>query len=560
MQPSAKVTQNQWAEGSGHGGQSRGTIFGDRHVMTTISPFCHPRSTMLGGYPLRYFFLMAVLICFVSLRISPLMVINDSYTRDAMITQPTNNGRTQDNNPAIAIPLQTQLLFNTSNIPKFMMEYFEWHAGQLQKVEKGELFWIPPSAAHNNSTSETPKQLRYLIMRCIDGDRCGGTSDRLKAFPLFLLLAKQSNRILLIRWGQHRPFPISEFLKPGPLWNWTVPRPVLRLLEESEEQDNGPGNVTTSNIAKLERSHHMHQAINGSDHRRVYYDGTKFHQLRQSIMDPDIWVVEGNDYSGGARWFHDIVKQEISQHPQISGWKLEDSDYANFYHDLFHASFQPSNAVEALLRSYIDINTHNGLAPTVESLPVRLKLNNYMVAHYRAKYPGEPYRETWNTSTLEQTARHAVECAMHRSPSLGTVYFASDTALATQMVYSEFTLHGQQRNEQRDTSHYVWSYLNLEEQGKGKDGEASQRGDDNATIPFAIDPPHLNFAKLEEPSGFYGIFVDLFLMSYSTCVVYGAGGFGRFGSLVSFNPKCGMPFTKQKGVLQECQPYRNVEI
>jgi hypothetical protein len=57
-----------------------------------------------------------------------------------------------------------------------------------------------------------------------------------------------------------------------------------------------------------------------------------------------------------------------------------------------------------------------------------------------------------------------------------------------------------------------------------------------------VDPPHLkNFAKLDDPSGFYGIFVDLFLMSYSYCFIYGAGGFRRFGALVSFHPHCGRP-------------------
>jgi len=65
----------------------------------------------------------------------------------------------------------------------------------------------------------------------------------------------------------------------------------------------------------------------------------------------------------------------------------------------------------------------------------------------------------------------------------------------------------------------------------------------------------LNFAERDDVSAFYVIFVDLFLMSYASCVVYGAGGFGRMGSLVSYRPFCGMPYTVNHGVLQQCSPY-----
>jgi hypothetical protein len=76
--------------------------------------------------------------------------------------------------------------------------------------------------------------------------------------------------------------------------------------------------------------------------------------------------------------------------------------------------------------------------------------------------------------------------------------------------------------------------------------------------PPAEDAPHLNFAKKDDPSGFYSIFVDIFLMSQAYCVTYGlgAGLFGVFGRLISRHPECNIPHTHLGGELATCYPYR----
>jgi hypothetical protein len=103
----------------------------------------------------------------------------------------------------------------------------------------------------------------------------------------------------------------------------------------------------------------------------------------------------------------------------------------------------------------------------------------------------------------------------------------------------------------------VWTYLDL--LSYDKDSDKSDRDGSSLetkhTITLAEDPPHLNFAQPDDVSVFYTIFVDLFLMSYSSCVVYGAGGFGRMGSLVSYRPLCGIPYSVNHGKLQQCSPY-----
>jgi hypothetical protein len=208
------------------------------------------------------------------------------------------------------------------------------------------------------------------------------------------------------------------------------------------------------------------------------------------------------------------------------------------------------------------------------------------------QYPGEPYRETWNRTIL--------------APHLSTVYFASDTALALEAVRSMYPSSRDGNNygataaagsamppSSSSTPLRVWTHLDVEQRGQSSSQNADaddaslrpggfhrDKSDDTAatskanqsitfhtndddqhrqpeppqqpTSPLAVDPPHLNFDELSDPSGFYGIFVDLFLMSRAHCVTFGAGGFGRFGSLVSHHPTLGFPYTKNGGVLQNC--------
>lgn len=314
----------------------------------------------------------------------------------------------------------------------------------------------------------------------------------------------------------------------------------------------------------------------------------------------------------------------------FSASKLQprDANYRNFYHNLFHATFRPSSGVERHLNAYfydpvaaaVDENSNNNNNANVETeagekqysssltpssskswLPNPLRHNRYVVAHYRAKYPGEPYRETQNRTVLRETTIYAVECAKTRigvvdagvrrkettsspttsarsssssSREVSAVYVASDTALVVEAARDAYpNLHntgsknaGTNSNANDDASVKVWTYLDLQTydddaDSNSKGSTGNDNGNDGETIktknsiPLAEDPPHLNFAQPDDVSTFYSIFVDFFLMSYSNCVVHGAGGFGRMGSLVSYRPWCGIAFTAQQGVLQHCDPY-----
>ncbi len=298
---------------------------------------------------------------------------------------------------------------------------------------------------------QTPLQWsrqRLLVIRCLDEDRCGGTADRLKSLPLYLAVAAKTHRVLFLRWT--RPFPLESFMVPGDQLNWTVPDMVVPLMD---------GNVSKASFGA--------QALL---------------QTVRAARNPGIWLVEGAAQMAGGNLFVKVASE------------MDDAvkPASTFFHEMFLALFRPAPALLPLVEHQMQV--------------LNLRPNQFVTAHIRAKYPGEPYRETWNLTLLERTVTNAIDCASSLAQSL-PVYVASDTLVTLQAA------------QHYPSKTRVVSHL-----------------DANA-LPHQ-DPPHLNFAKEDDPSAFFSIFVDLFIMSQSRCVAFGAGGFGRFGSLVSFNTSC----------------------
>jgi hypothetical protein len=311
-------------------------------------------------------------------------------------------------------------LFNLENIPVFMKDYFEWHGQQLQRMKEDAEKW-KTIGSESGENDDYLSNYRFLVLRCAAGidngkktvveDRCGGLSDRLKPFPLFLWYAATTNRILFIRWGKNRPAPIETFMAPGDFWNWTFPDVLMRKIEKLEES----------------------VGINNENFTRLYFDGTDIQhkQMLDKLGDQTVWMIEGNDYTGGRTRYGHFVKTAIdkafastseqrlsSSHTvSVSKLRLGDELYENFYHDLFHATFRPSSGVEKLLSAYFYVPKDESSSRSRSWLPVPLQRNQYAIAHYRAKYPREPYRETQNRTILRETAIYAVECAKSRVSS-----------------------------------------------------------------------------------------------------------------------------------------------
>lgn len=164
-----------------------------------------------------------------------------------------------------------------------------------------------------------------------------------------------------------------------------------------------------------------------------------------------------------------------------------DSTYNEVFHDLFRLVFDPSPTIARILRREI---AEAGLVP-----------GHYAVAHYRAFYA----RASRRPQFIIKSTLNAINCASQLRPG-GPIFFASDSllALATARDYAK---------------NNSFSIVTIENQ----------------------EPLHLDKAEnLTErnPSDFYSIFVDLYLMAMGRCLSFGQGGFGRFGLLLGYNSTC----------------------
>jgi hypothetical protein len=243
-------------------------------------------------------------------------------------------------------------------LPQWMKDYLTWH--QWKRRHWGDLkHW---------------KSERWLVMQCLmdqDAKKCGGTSDRLKSFPVLLKIAYQSKRILLIRWT--RPAPLEEFLLPplGGL-DWRVPNNT-HLMEAIHNISNGK-RVSPIKLIKP-------YSVRGVSMLRTRYQTSSAHKVYNDL------VVES-----GEPTFNTVF-------PHV--WRY---------------FFTPSPPVAAAIRSKLDAH---GLVP-----------NGYVAAHLRALYAVEGTEDQPPERYIQMFAENALACATELRPGV-PIFFASDSAEAT---------------------------------------------------------------------------------------------------------------------------------
>ena len=194
--------------------------------------------------------------------------------------------------------------------------------------------------------------------------------------------------------------------------------------------------------------------------------------------------------------FYDERKQE------------NERSYEEIFHDAWVSVFKPSLPVEALTEKAMrDIGIEPG---------------KYVSVHVRAKY----FRDKTNNYEMIQNSIH---CASQMRPGW-PIFFASDSAKVTETAI---------------------------EYGKYVGGTVVARK--NAKEPLHLDrgAEFLNHGKLTRRRGFagytdhaassyYDVFVDMYLLANSQCISFGDGGYGRLGSMLSFNRTCSMDYTKKQ--------------
>lgn len=157
------------------------------------------------------------------------------------------------------------------------------------------------------------------------------------------------------------------------------------------------------------------------------------------------------------------------------------------YRDIWYTCFTPVPAIAGMVENELD---------RMELVP-----GGYSFAHVRALYDVED--EGRDPSLIKYWAENALNCLSNIRPG-GPFFFSSDSAVAKQAAVE----YGRQRKVSVVT-------------------RANEPG---------IEPLHIDKVQdweTRDPSDFFGVFADLYLMSLGSCYSFNVGGFGRWANHIS---------------------------
>ena len=422
---------------------------------------------------------------------SPMIRDGADYNID-VYQQEVRQGKQQhgDNEP---ISFKKEIKF-----PQWMEEYLDWHRATKSQLTRSN--W--------NASN-------YLIVGCFESfTSCGGISDRLKPLPMLVWEAYQHQRVLLIWW--ERPKPLEEWLIPpnhedGGI-DWTVP---LFLKEEIFKAQprllRGRDGYTANNWAQgkalrkgaIGKNAIVYRIQTADSGEKVYLEEqTMYANRSSSTANSDTKIVSGSDSSA-------------SSNSTIVG-----SSYQDVFHHLFRRFFTPAPRLAALLNSKME--QHN-LVP-----------NEYTAVHLRALYGDRKDRDLQETLEL---AVLGVNCASNMFPG-APVFFASDTSFAVDSAHAYGKLHG-------------LPIVSLE----FEDDIEATSSTNGTSITRSSNPIHLDKDpdwKNRSASAYDSTFVDLYMLAQSRCVAFSNGGYGTFGSLLSYESECKMRFFQGKHKIKKC--------
>jgi hypothetical protein len=387
-----------------------------------------------------------------------------------------------------------------------MKEYMQWHNQQMQSLIRE----VPHSAQQNSFFRDRP-QYKFLIARCISpvDKACGGLSDRLKALPTLLLLAHQSQRILLLHWS--KPMRIEEFLLPNQYMNWSIPM-IPNVI---------PSKLSANLVDKVPLV-----PVQGLGTRMYTKLNTLVKAVQKNSTIP-ILCARLQDQHGGSEFYN--------SYPLVIGTTTSSRPFRRVFRALFFTLFQPSPLVldhlardslllerQLLFRGYPRAQTAT-LWPTSSSNS-RIPSKPYAVAHLRAFYGSHEV----TPSQIYYRAINAVNCAaLHLPQNNNTlpILFLSDSSLAIDHVVEQ-----QVRRKQGSAPTIMTLSRNATLTSSMGGGDGKDRTILHLDKSFPGDD--------SSPTAYVSVFTDLFFMSNGQCIAYGQGGYGRMGALLQRDPFC----------------------
>jgi hypothetical protein len=325
--------------------------------------------------------------------------------------------------------------------------------------------------------------LHYYLVECTSRYRaCGGLADRLGPLPLHVQVAASSDppRLLLLHWS--KPAPLESFLLPprGGV-DWRVPGWLREQFDRHLDR-------TEQTVALQLRD--LVEAIRAPD--QVLLVRTKFQSHWHGSSDYDSMMLLNHSSSAAIQRHRRDARSGIV--PPLPA----EPAFAQVYHDLWRIFFTPVSAV----------------AERIETLMGQLSLRpgSYLAIHLRALYGRSPVRAM---GEIQSRTQNLIRCAT---------------------VHLDFPRSDQnQRPKLLFVSDSVRAVQDAEEFSRSHDLPLVHRPYDAGHDPLHLDK---DGSKAENSSAFFDAFVDIYMIGMSGCVAYHAGGFGRLGSMMSYNSSC----------------------
>jgi hypothetical protein len=374
-----------------------------------------------------------------------------------------------------------------SGLPKWMVEYFQWHREMRQQFPDEQIL-------HNR------KAPKVMIQHCYRRGKCGGLYDRIKYLPSDILLAAMSQRVLLIKWRY--PYPLEEFLTPN-LLNWTAPtslqfRSVNRYLD---------------NMTLGQRDH-----IDALEAR--------IHATRR------IRIV------GAFRGDMNRILTEVLHTRQETDFVHNTSTYGT----LWRALFRPS----PLLRTHLvrSLRTLHLQPRQYQAAHVRARhpgRTGYAITNAdgtNADAAGLDFAGPFRDSVIADGVR-AVQCALKAASSNTTtafnkpVYFYSDSDDLVRYMQSHYSNNSTTATADGNSVSDNATDPNVPATNDTLPTTAHSQKLVVVSRPITGRTVHLDLQQGFPVESYVETFVDLYIAALAQCVVYGVGNYGYLASRIS---------------------------
>ncbi|GAX17125.1 hypothetical protein FisN_5Hh511 [Fistulifera solaris] len=377
-------------------------------------------------------------------------------------------------------------------LPKWILDYFEWHKEVRRQFPGSELF-------------QNPNAPPILIRTCLG--LCGGLNDRLGQLPWDIYLANQTGRVLLIHW--HRPAPLEHFLTPNEI-DWTVPRDVEGFFNEEGTI------VSREGMRKARAIPDLFDGFASANPEKDFWSEHLDHSLQRATSGKF-----KNEKVLRHRILGHINEEELEARLRALG-ETDTVHWTPSFGKIFFAFFKLSDPIQHKLES---VFRELGLRPR-EYSAVHCRVRHpkampqsMMVKGKNEDYPADKSGLPWEGKAKEfaiETATKAIKCIKARLRKKEKVYFFSDSNdlvryIAHDLLKEENTAVTTVEKEAEDvvrTMHIV----------------ARDALEENA---------HIDRQKGRDIPAYYGTFLDLFLAIHARCLSYGIGYYAIFAAKIS---------------------------